>query len=161
MNSTINVKLLRRCPRRNSADRYAYENISSQTLPVTILSYQSQLHTDMLERLPIISRDQRKVIDTFELINEEFRCSPNRNRIVHVYQGGNEAGHQWRNNYYYILYTSYGSGKKQLMRDEVADFCSLDWPTRSPSYKHPSTTIVLRSSWYTFQRKSTSSTETN
>ncbi len=51
------------------------------------------------ERLPVISRDQlpikRKINDIFELIGEEFRCSPNRNLIVHVYQGANEAGHQW------------------------------------------------------------------
>ena len=51
------------------------------------------------ERLPVMCRDQlpikRKINDIFELIGEEFRCSPNRNLIVHVYQGANEAGHQW------------------------------------------------------------------
>jgi hypothetical protein len=40
------------------------------------------------ERLPVISRDQlpikRKINDIFELIGEEFRCSPNRNLIAHL-----------------------------------------------------------------------------
>ena len=53
------------------------------------------------ERLPVKARDQlpikRKINDIFELIGEEFRCSPNRNRIV-----GNEDGH----NEGIILYSS-------------------------------------------------------
>ena len=43
------------------------------------------------DQLPI----KRKINDIFELIGEEFRCSPSRNLVVHVYQGANEAGHQW------------------------------------------------------------------
>ena len=47
------------------------------------------------ERLPVKARHQlpikRKINDIFELIGEEFRCSPNRNRIV-----GNEDGHQMK-----------------------------------------------------------------
>jgi hypothetical protein len=47
--------------------------------------------TDLLDKLPLISRDQLpmklKTNDIYELFGEKFRCSPNRNLIVHVYQG--------------------------------------------------------------------------
>ena len=83
----------------NGSKTVLNNNLLSNMLQHWFLTRTMQQPLTCFERLPINVRDQlpikRKINDIFELIGEEFRCSPNRNLIVHVYQGANEAGHQW------------------------------------------------------------------